>query len=191
MLVMFLYEQGVAFKSLYAIKSGSVKVRTSQDGGNNSVMGIYLPGEIIGFDGLSTEQHQCTISALETSSICEIDLDKLQQTIPDIFRKLLKHASKSMNHCGRAMSANKQTAEKRIVLFLLDLSRRYQQRGYVHTEFNLLLTRSELGGLLDLTAETVSRGLRKLERDQLISIKNQRSINIIDLDALKRIVTVD
>jgi CRP/FNR family transcriptional regulator len=186
-----LYEQGAPFKSLYAVKSGSVKISTAQEGVGGSVMGIYLPGEIIGFDGLSTEHHQCTISALETSSICEIDLDNLQQSIPSIFRQLLKHASKTMNQTRDIFSANKQSAEKRIVLFLLDLSKRYQQRGYVHTEFNLLLTRSELGDLLDLTPETVSRGLRKLERDQFISIQNQRGIKITGLSGLKALVNID
>ena len=186
-----LYEQGASFKSLYAVKSGSVKICASQEGGGDTVMGIYLPGEVIGFDGLSTERHQCTISALETSSICEINLDDLQKNIPTIFRKLLKHASKRINQSSDVFSANKQSAEKRIVLFLLDLSKRYQQRGYVYTEFNLLLTRSELGGLLDLTPETVSRGLRKIERDQLISIQNQRHIKIIDLDGLNRLVKIE
>jgi len=186
-----LYKQGSPFKSLYAVKSGSVKICTSQDGGSDTVMGIYLPGEIIGFDGLSTEEYKCTISALETSSVCEIHLEDLQKSIPSIFKQLLKHASTKMNQSRGVSSANKQSAEKRIVLFLLDLSKRYQQRGYVHTEFNLLLTRSELGDLLDLTPETVSRGLRKLERNGLIAIQNLRYIKIIDLDGLGALVDIE
>jgi CRP/FNR family transcriptional regulator len=183
-----LYHQGAPFKSLYAVKSGSIKVSSVQESAGESVMGIYLPGEIIGFDGLSTELHQCSISALETSSICEIHLDKLQQTIPHIFRELLKHASKSINQSATTYSANKQSAEKRIVLFLLDISNRYQQRGYVHTEFNLLLSRAEIGNLLDLTPETVSRGIRKLERDGYINIKNRRQVKIQDLPGLNKLV---
>jgi CRP/FNR family transcriptional regulator len=186
-----LYKQDSPFESLYAVKSGSVKISTSQEGGGDTVMGIYLPGEIIGFDGLSSEHHQCTVSALETSSLCEIFLDDLQKNIPTIFKQLLKHASKSINQTTDVFSANKLSAEKRLVLFLLDLSKRYQQRGYVHTEFNLLLTRSELGDLLDLTPETVSRGLRKLERNGLIAIQNLRYIKIIDLDGLGALVDIE
>ncbi|PCI70908.1 MAG: Fnr-like negative transcriptional regulator of CydAB [Piscirickettsiaceae bacterium] len=182
-----LYKQGMPFKSLYAVKSGSVKISTKGSKGK-SEMGIYLPGEIIGFDGLSSDKYQCSISALETSSICEIYLDDLQQSIPSIFRQLLKHASKILNQSTTLYSGNKQSAEKRIVLFLLDISRRYKQRGYVHTQFNLLLTRSQLGNLLDLTPETVSRGLRKLERDGLINIQNQRRVHINDMAGLEQLV---
>lgn len=183
-----LYKQGAPFKSLYAVKSGSVKISSVRAGKAKNVIGIYLPGEVIGFDGMSTGEYQCSISALETSSVCEIHLDNLQQSIPGIFKQLLKHASKIMNHSVNIYSANKESAEKRIVLFLLDLSKRYQQRGYVHTQFNLLLTRAQLGNLLDLTPETVSRGIRKLERDGFITIQNQRRVYINNLPGLEQLI---
>jgi len=183
-----LYQQGMKFTSLYAVKSGSVKISSLQETAGENVVGVYLPGEIIGFDGLSTDRHQCSITALETSSICEIDLDALQRNIPGIFRQLLKHASKTLNQSTTIYSANKLSAERRIVLFLLDISKRYQQRGYIHTEFNLLLTRAEIGNLLDLTPETVSRGIRKLERNGFINISNRRQVQIMDLDGLEALI---
>lgn len=183
-----LYSQGMPFKSLYAVKSGSVKISSNHESSGESVIGIYLPGEIIGFDGLSTEMYQCTISALETTSICEIHLEELQGSIPGIFKQLLRHASKRINDSTGVYSANKENAEKRIVLFLLDLVKRYKQRGYVHSEFNLLLTRTELGNLLDLTPETISRGVRKLEREGYINIKNRRRVHILDFNGLGRLL---
>ena len=183
-----LYSQGMPFKSLYAVKSGSVKISSRQDSSGESIIGIYLPGEIIGFDGLSNEMYQCTISALETSSLCEIHLEELHGSIPGIFKQLLRHASKRINDSVGIYSANKESAEKRIVVFLLDLAKRYKQRGYVHTEFNLLLTRTELGNLLDLTPETISRAIRKLEREGYIGIKNRRRVHILDFEGLEQLL---
>ncbi len=184
-----LYRQGSSFKSLYALKSGSVKIITINQESGEDVMGIYLPGEIIGFDGIATSKYQCTIHAIETSNVCEINLSKVQDNIPDINKQLLKHAGKTINHTSYAFSVGKASAEKRIVSFLLDLSNRYRARGYLHTEFNLYLSRSEIGNLLNLSPETISRGIRKLERDELITILNKRRIQINDIDRLRALIT--
>jgi len=185
-----LYQQGTPFKSLFALKSGSVKILAKNEESNDDVMGLYLPGEIIGFDGVATDKYQCSIHALETSNVCEINLESLQENIPHIFKQLLKHASKSINQSNNANSVSKASAEKRIVSLLLDLSDRYRLRGYFYTEFNLYLSRSEIGNLLNLSPETVSRGIRKLERDKLITLHNKRRIKINDLESLQNIITL-
>lgn len=185
-----LYHQDTPFKSLYALKSGSVKIISKNEEGGDDIMGVYLPGEIIGFDGVATDQYQCSIHALETSNICEIDLDSLQKNIPNIFKQLLKHASKSINQSNNTNTVSKASAERRIVSLLLDLSDRYRLRGYFYTEFNLFLSRSEIGSLLNLSPETVSRGIRKLERDKLISLQNNRRIKINNLDGLRSLISV-
>ena len=185
-----LYHQGSPFKSLYALKSGSVKIISKNDDGEDDIMGVYLPGEIIGFDGVASDKYQCSIHALETSNVCEIDLDSLHKNIPHIFKQLLKHASKSINQSNNTNAVSKASAEKRIISLILDLSDRYRLRGYFYTEFNLFLSRSEIGSLLNLSPETVSRGIRKLERNKLISLQNNRRIKINDLDGLRNLVTV-
>ncbi|ORU94094.1 MAG: Fnr-like negative transcriptional regulator of CydAB [Cycloclasticus sp. symbiont of Bathymodiolus heckerae] len=184
-----LYQQEAPFKSLYALKSGSVKIIVRNNDANDDVMGVYLPGELIGFDGIATDKYQCSIQALETSNICEIDLDSLQENIPQIFKQLLKHASKTINQSCDVVSVSKSSAEKRIVSLLLDLSDRYRQRGYFYTEFNLYLSRSEMGSLLNLSPETVSRGIRKLEREKFISLQNKRRVKINDLDGLRNLIS--
>ncbi|MEH6503475.1 MAG: helix-turn-helix domain-containing protein [Cycloclasticus sp.] len=184
-----LYRQHSPFESLYALKSGSVKITTLNQESNEDVMGVYLPGEIIGFDGLSEGQYQCSIQALETSNICEINLDKLQSSIPNIYKQLLKHASKAINDSNNNAATGKVSAEKRIVSFLLDLAERYRVGGYIFTEFNFFLSRTEMGNFLNLSPETVSRGIRKLERDKLITLQHQRRIKINDLDGLKSLLT--
>ncbi|MEW5056572.1 MAG: helix-turn-helix domain-containing protein [Cycloclasticus sp.] len=183
-----LYRQGTSFKSLYAVKSGSVKITSLNQEASEDVIGIYLPGEIIGFDGIATGEYQCTIHAIETSNVCEINLAEVQENIPGVSQQLLKHAGKAINHGRYARSVAKVSARKRIISFLLDLSDRYRHRGYLATEFELYLSRGELGNLLNLSAETISREIHKLEREKLISIVNKRRIQIKQMDQLKEIL---
>jgi len=46
-----------------------------------------------------------------------------------------------------------------------------------------------MGNFLNLAPETVSRGIRKLERDKFITLQHQRRIKINDLDDLKSLLT--
>ncbi len=183
-----LYKQNDTFKSLYAIKSGSVKIIVHSQDGRENVMGIYLPGEIIGFDGIATGNYQCSIQAIETCHVCEINIESVHLTLPSIHLQLLKHASKAINYSQLSYSITKACAKKRVVNFLLNLSDRYRQRGYIHTEFNLFLSRSEIGNLLNLSAETISRCLRQLERDAYISIENKRRILINNTNKLQALL---
>jgi CRP/FNR family transcriptional regulator len=178
-----LYKQNEVFTKLYAVKSGAMKAVTSEEGTGDSVIGIFLPGELIGFDGLSTDHHQCTITALETSHVCEIDLDHVQASIPGIYKQLLKHASDFINDSQVKSSLIKTGAENRVISFLLDLSNRHNARGYSSRDFSLYLSRSNIADLLNLSPETVSRVLRNLERKNHISLSGKR-VKIIDMDAL-------
>lgn len=68
------------------------------------------------------------------------------------------------------------------------MSERYRQRGYIHTECNLLLSSSEIGNPLNLSAETISRCSCKLERDAYIDIENKRHILIKDINKLQALL---
>ena len=80
------------------------------------------------------------------------------------------------------------TAEERVAAFLLDLSRRYTQRGYSGTRFLLRMTRAEIGGFLGLTLETVSRIFSRLQREGVLSV-DRREIGILNLAALSNVGT--
>ena len=56
-------------------------------------------------------------------------------------------------------------AEERLAAFLLNLSQRFTARGYSPSEFNLRMTREEIGSYLGLKLETVSRTFSKFQED--------------------------
>lgn len=77
-------------------------------------------------------------------------------------------------------------ADERVAAFLLDVSRRYLARGYSSTEFNLRMTREEIGSYLGITLETVSRTLSKFQRNGLLSMQG-RIVHILDFEGLQAI----
>src|SRR5690554_2146527 len=82
----YLYRAQDKFHSIYAVRAGTVKTIASTDDGREQVTGFYLPGEILGLDGLAKGTHTNSAIALETSAICEIPferLDSLGNQIPN------------------------------------------------------------------------------------------------------------
>jgi CRP/FNR family transcriptional regulator len=74
-------------------------------------------------------------------------------------------------------------AEERLAAFLLSLSQRLAARGYLNNEFDLRMSRVEIGSYLGIQIETVSRMLSRFAESGLIQIK-QRHIKLIDMNGL-------
>jgi CRP/FNR family transcriptional regulator len=78
-------------------------------------------------------------------------------------------------------------ADERVDLFLLDLAARYRGRGYSSVEFELRMSREEIGSFLSLALETVSRILSGFQAQALIQVQGRR-MRLLDAAALRQIV---
>jgi CRP/FNR family transcriptional regulator len=81
------------------------------------------------------------------------------------------------------LSLGSLRAEERLATFLLNLSQRLAARGYLNNEFDLRMSRVEIGSYLGIQIETVSRMLSRFAESGLIQIK-QRHIKLIDMNGL-------
>ncbi len=187
-----LYRQGDEFKSVYAVRSGSFKSHFVSDSGRGRVTGFYLPGEILGMDGISSLKYANSTVALEHSSICEIpfsQLEKLSQKLPDLqhhFFAIMGNEIAKDQQVHTLLSS--YTAEERTASFLLGLSTRYARVSLSATRFLLPMTRGDIGEYLGLTVETVSRIFTALQKKGLISVDN-REIELLDIESLRSIVS--
>ncbi len=185
----YIYRQGDEFNCIVAIKSGSAKLVANDVQGNEYILNVLLPGELIGFDGLYHSQYNSSAVALEATSFCELPADQLEtlcMKVPSIFRELFKHSSEAINDTQNQLINSKCTAEEKLAIFLTGLSDRLKKRGFSSLQFNIPLTRQEMGGHLGLTLETVSRMLKQFQNQGLISVK-RRYIEIYDLQGLRDI----
>jgi CRP/FNR family transcriptional regulator len=85
------------------------------------------------------------------------------------------------------MQLGKRTAEERLASFLLSLSARFRQRGLSATEFNLPMSRQDIGNYLGLAIETVSRLFAHFQEQGLLRV-NRKQITILELGQLKDMV---
>ncbi len=186
----FIYREGDNFKGILAIKSGSAKLIANDSHGNEHILNILLPGELLGFDGLSTEKHGCAAIALETMTFCILpadSMDQLFQKLPSLTRELFRHSGEKMLEDKNQLVLSKRPAEERLAYFLISLSERLKRRGFSSSEFKLSLTRQEIGNHLGLALETVSRLLKKFQDENLITVQN-RFIQITDINSLKALL---
>jgi CRP/FNR family transcriptional regulator len=183
----YLFQTGDTFKSVYVVKTGTVKTYTQCPDGSEQVIGFHLPGEVIGLDGIELRKYICSAKALETSSICEVPFDKLEElsaTIPNLQHQMFRLLSREISKDTSLMTLlSKSTAEERLAAFLLSLSIRLHSRGFSATEFNLSMSRQEIGSYLGLALETVSRLFTHFQEERILKV-NRKYVEILDLEKL-------
>jgi CRP/FNR family transcriptional regulator len=179
----YLFRPGDAATALYAVRSGSLKLFATLDNGDEQIIGFYLPGEILGLDGIETDAHRCTAVALETSSVCAMphaELKAICKQVPSLQDQMFKLFSRELSSENELLlSITRRTAEERIAAFLVSLSARFQRIGYSPNEFKLSMSREEIGSYLGLTIETVSRVFSRL-RDKGVIALNRRHVIVRD-----------
>lgn len=185
-----LFKQGSNNRSIYAVRSGSVKTFTILESGEEQILGFHLPGEIVGLAGLDQSIHNCSSTALETSSICELPLEELEAIclqIPSLQKQLLKLISReiSQDHKMLLLLA-KKNSDQRVATFLLSLSGRFKLRGLASDSFILSMSRQDIANYLGLAVETISRILTKFSDDGVVAV-TRRSIEITNHDRLLEI----
>jgi CRP/FNR family transcriptional regulator len=186
-----LYRTGNRFTSLYAVRNGFFKSVAALDNGRDQVTGFSMPGDVLGLDGIGPGQHACDTVALEDSEVCAIPFGGLQQVAHDIpvlqhhFRKMMSR--EIVREHGMILQLGSMTAEERVAMFLLDLSRRYAARGYPASEFKLPMKREEIASFLGLKLETVSRNFSRFQDEGLIAVQ-QKFIRIRSSDGLLRLM---
>ena len=185
-----LYRTGDRFTSLYAVRNGFFKTICMLEDGRDQVTGFSIPGEVLGMDGIGPELHTCNSIALEDSEVCAIPfagLQALAHGIPGLQSQLYKMMSREIVRMhGVMLQLGSMNADERLSMFLLDLSQRFDARGRSASEFNLRMTREEIGSYLGLKLETVSRTFSKFQEEGLITVR-QKFIRIRDSAGLKRV----
>ncbi|MET0026798.1 MAG: helix-turn-helix domain-containing protein [Candidatus Thiodiazotropha sp.] len=178
------------FRAIYAVKSGSFKAMTWDLSSSERVVGFFLPGDLIGTDGLATDCYSYSVRALETSSVCRLEIEALpksgrsREAIQDALITLLGQEV-AMNHMVTT-SLIQQNAEQRIAAFILSLARRSGIRGLNRQELGLSMSRSDIASYLGLARETVSRILTRFHNSNLIELR-KHLLRVLDHGALERL----
>lgn len=174
----YLYRAGSGSARLYVARDGAFKTVAGDADGSQQVVGFHLPGELVGLDALGDDAHRCDAIALDAARVCEVPLADLAEAtgaVAGLQRQLLRVIGYALNrgHDHLEMMGRRQ-ADERILLFLLDLSRRFEALGRDGEEFVLPMTREDIASYLGLVIETVSRSFTRLQDDGVIAVRGRR-----------------
>ena len=186
-----LFRDGEEFKSLFAIRTGFFKTSVATPDGLEQVTGFQMAGEIIGLDGIVTDQHSCNAIALEDADVCVMPFSNVEQLSRD-FPVLQRHVHKVMSReivreNSMMMMIGNMRSEERLAVFLLNLVQRLHARGFSQAEIILRMSREDIASYLGMKLETVSRAFSRLSDEGIIEVK-QRYVGILNHQALKKIV---
>ncbi|MCG8015297.1 MAG: helix-turn-helix domain-containing protein [Candidatus Thiodiazotropha sp. 'RUGA'] len=181
------------FSALFAVKSGSFKAISVDLSGKERVVGFYLPGDLIGAEGIARRLHSFTVRALEESAICRMDLDQMPQSgrgnemLQGALIRMLGEEV-SINHLVTS-SLIQQNAEQRLAAFILNLSARCGMRGLSQYQLGLSMSRSDIASYLGLARETVSRTLTRFQNYGLIGI-SKHVLKVVNPEGLQKVTLV-
>lgn len=173
-----LFREGEACRSIYAVRSGTLKTVMPGLDAREQVTGFQLAGDLLGLDGLGHGRHASRAIALEDAEVVVLpyggdargDPRELGTVLPRLIGRELVRKQKL------AVLLSCMSAEQRLASFLLNLSRRLEARGYSATDFHLRMTRSEIGSYLGLNLETVSRTMSMLHERGLVEVDGRHVV---------------
>ncbi|WP_281773094.1 FNR family transcription factor [Haemophilus parahaemolyticus] len=182
-----IFQSGDELRSIYALRSGTLKSYTLSENGEEQITAFHLPGDLIGFDAIMNMKHVGFAQALETAMICEIPfdiLDDLAGKMPKIRQQIMRLMSNEIKSDQEMiLLLSKMSAEEKLAAFLHNLSQRYSARGFSAREFRLTMTRGDIGNYLGLTIETISRLLGRFQKSGMITVQG-KYITINQMDVL-------
>ena len=185
-----IYLCGEPFETLYLINWGLCKLVNLAPDGREQPADLCFKGEWLGFDGIPSGRHGCSAIALDSGELWTIRYDALLQASarePMVMRVVLAAMSAQLARNRDAMlSMGTLAADARVADFLLQWAQSLAERGLRTDQFNVHMTRADMGHYLGLTLESVSRALSRLARCGVIEFneKGRRDISIPSLSAL-------
>jgi CRP/FNR family transcriptional regulator len=186
-----LFRRGDVFTAIFAVRSGFFKTFRSLDDGREHVTGFQMPGELLGFDAIGSDQYGCDAVALEDSTVCVIcfaQIESLAKVYPELQRQWQRAMSREIAREREMMLVlGSMHAEERVAAFLLDLSMRLGSPGQAAPTLDLAMSRQDIGAYLGLSLETVSRCLSRLNADGVVGV-DHRNLKVLDSRRLASLV---
>ncbi len=188
----YLYRAGDEMTSLYTVKTGAFKANIDSVDGQENIVGFFMPGELMGLDGIASGQYQCDMIALSYAHVCQLsyrEFEQVAEKFPVLRQEILSISSTHMTTAQKMlMFIGKRPVEERLAMFLISISQRFKARGLSESRFQLPMSRHDIANYLGMAPETISRQFKKLQDQGLVSIQN-RDLTINNTAALRGTIT--
>jgi CRP/FNR family transcriptional regulator len=183
--------EGDAAPVVANVLSGVLKLTVTLIDGREQIVGVVYPADFIGRPFGAESPY--SVTAMTDAEVCVFPrsaFDRFAQEHPDLQTKLLHRTLDELDRARQWMTLlGQKTASERIATLLIELSTRLSLNGCtpfpVHLDqFELPMDRRQIGDILGLTIETVSRQLTKLKSAGIIDLPDRRTVVINDREGL-------
>ncbi len=169
-----IFHQGDPFHSIFMVQSGCVKTISVSKNGEESLDGIYFPGEFVGLNSISADFYSYFAVTASSTVLCKIPYRNLQivsSVEPSLSTHFIGAVSKQLSReiIWRKF-VTKSKMKERLIGFLLDVSDRFVLEDGPKNKFKLPINMQEISYLLDMRSETLSRQISALNKEGLIKI---------------------
>jgi len=181
-----LFHEGDAATSIIMLMSGTAKLSRLMPDGRQQVLGFRFSGDILGFTQSRT--HAAGAEMLTEGSICRMtrpQLEAMLERFPATQRRLIDLCAQELALTqDQLVTMGRRHAEQRVAAFLLSLADAARRRGTPLQNLDMPMTRAEIGDLLGLALETVSRAFTALRKRGLVRETGGHRIELPDIAAL-------
>ncbi len=179
--------EGSLIRDFVYLKSGLVKLFRTDPLGKEQIITIAKPFDYVSLLSVfSTRRYHYTVTALEDSVTCNLDMQEIRSLISgngtlalNLLDKMSKVADKIILD---TLEIRKKHLRGRVAYLLLYFS----EKVYFSTEFDLPLSRKEMADYVGMTTENVIRSLSELRKDGILRIYG-KTIQIVNLETLTSI----
>ncbi len=181
-----IYRQGEHADALFTLRSGIVKITKSLADGRNHILYLETGGALLGWDSFLEDDYSQSAIAVSDVEVCRLpepDLNRLRRNDLELDNAILQRWVTALRRAeSRMLDLSTRKGTEKLAALLLDWCADAEPGSWV----DLPLTRGELGEMLGLTVETISRFLADWRKRGIISEKH-RKIRIDDRTALEAI----
>ena len=182
------YSEGNHPNSLYYVLKGKVKAYRSNEDGKELVTDVFCPGDFFGYVALLEETvYKDTAVALEETELAVIpkeDFEELVNNNKEVAQKFINLLAKNISAKeNQLLALAYNSLRKKVAEALMLLQQKYQQTK--EEDFIIDISRENLANIAGTAKESLIRTLSDFRSEQLIDIKKDGSITIINQKKLE------
>ncbi|OYY08163.1 MULTISPECIES: Crp/Fnr family transcriptional regulator [unclassified Polynucleobacter] len=179
-----IYNQGEAADFLYTLRDGYIKLLHINSDGSGRIVRLVVPGDLFGMEALLGDSYAHSAAALSNIHLCRIPkkiISSLGEESPRLHRQIVKKWGEALAQSESWFSEiNTGRIEVRLARFFLRTAKVSGDMAVAP-----LFKREDMGLMMDVKFETISRALASMADQGIISNVTRLSIQIPSLEKLK------
>lgn len=179
-----IYSQGNSADYLYTLREGYIKLLHINADGSGRIVRLVVPGDLFGMEALLDDNYANSAIALSNVHLCRIPkaiISSLGEESPRLHRQIVKKWGEALSQSESWFSEiNTGRIEVRLARFFLRISKTSGEMAVAP-----LFKREDMGLMMDVKFETISRALASMAEQGLISNITRLSIQIPNIERLR------